>query len=159
MGPVEFIVLAFPEEQLRVRAVASLGALRRSGAVALIDALVVTKTAAGEVLAAELDEFEELQEMLGSRDATRLIGPEDVAESAGLLDRGNCALLVLVEHLWAAEAAEEVRAAGGRIAGSVRIPPERLAEVKAGLAALAASAPSPSSSPSSSSSPSTATEA
>ncbi|MFI6687065.1 DUF6325 family protein [Streptomyces sp. NPDC050485] len=137
MGPVEFIVLAFPEEQLRVQAVAALGDLRRSGAVCLIDALVVTKTAGGELLAAELDEFEELQGLLGGRDAARLIGPEDVAESAGLLDRGNCALLVLLEHLWAAEAAEAVREAGGRIAASVRIPPGRLAEVKAGLAALA----------------------
>uniref|UniRef100_A0AAU2V216 DUF6325 family protein n=1 Tax=Streptomyces sp. NBC_00003 TaxID=2903608 RepID=A0AAU2V216_9ACTN len=159
MGPVEFIVLAFPEEQLRVRAVTSLGALRRSGAVALIDALVVTKTAGGEVLTAELDEFEELQGMLGGRDAARLIGPEDVAESAGLLGRGNCALLVLVEHLWAVEAAEEVRAAGGRIAGSVRIPPERLTEVKAGLAALAASAQSQPSPSSQSSSSSTGSEA
>jgi len=138
MGPVEFIVLAFPEEQLRVQAVTSLVALRKAGSVRLIDALVVTKTAAGEVLAAELDEFEELQGVLSGAHAVRLIGPEDVQETAELLDRGSCALVALVEHLWAAEAAVAVREAGGHIAASVRIPPERLEEVREALARMPA---------------------
>ncbi|MER5727146.1 DUF6325 family protein [Streptomyces sp. NPDC002138] len=126
MGPVEFIVLAFPEEQLRVSAVSAVMGLRKSGNVRLIDGLVATKTAAGEVLAAEFDEFQELSGLLNGREAARLIGPEDVREAADLLDRGSCALLVLVEHVWAEDAAIAVRAAGGRIAGSVRIPAERL---------------------------------
>ncbi|MEV8531022.1 DUF6325 family protein [Streptomyces sp. NPDC051211] len=126
MGPVEFIVLAFPEEQLRVPAVDAVLGLRKTGNVRLIDGLVATKTAAGEVLAAEFDEFRELEGLLAGRDVARLIGPEDVQEAADLLDRGSCALLLLVEHVWAADAAVAVRAAGGRIAGSVRIPPERL---------------------------------
>ncbi|MDJ0379317.1 DUF6325 family protein [Streptomyces sp. G-G2] len=126
MGPVEFIVLAFPEEQLRVPAVAAVMGLRKSGNVRLIDGLVATKTAAGEVLAAEFDEFKELSGLLNGREAARLIGPEDVREAADLLDRGSCALLVLVEHVWAEDAAIAVRAAGGRIAGSVRIPADRL---------------------------------
>ncbi|MFJ7202375.1 DUF6325 family protein [Streptomyces sp. NPDC098789] len=126
MGPVEFIVLAFPEEQLRVSAVAAVMGLRKSGNVRLIDGLVATKTAAGEVLAAEFDEFKELNGLLTGREAAPLIGPEDVREAADLLDRGSCALLVLIEHLWAEDAAIAVRAAGGRIAGSVRIPADRI---------------------------------
>ncbi|MFI6146058.1 DUF6325 family protein [Streptomyces sp. NPDC051109] len=125
MGPVEFIVLAFPEEQLRVPAVEAVMGLRKAGVVRLIDGLVVTKTAAGEVLAAEFDEFMELQGLLRHREAAQLIGAEDVEESAQLLERGSCALLLLVEHVWAEDAAIAVRAAGGRIVGSVRIPPER----------------------------------
>ncbi|MER7462152.1 DUF6325 family protein [Streptomyces sp. NPDC097981] len=126
MGPVEFIVLAFPEEQLRVPAVEAVMGLRKAGVVRLIDGLVVTKTAAGEVLAAEFDEFMELLGLLRHREAARLIGAEDVREAAELLDRGSCALLLLVEHVWAEDAAIAVRAAGGRIVGSVRIPPERV---------------------------------
>lgn len=126
MGPVEFIVLAFPEEQLRVPAVEAVMGLRKAGVVRLIDGLVVTKTAAGEVLAAEFDEFMELQGLLRHREAAQLIGAEDVGEAAELLDRGSCALLLLVEHVWAEDAAIAVRAAGGRIVGSVRIPPERV---------------------------------
>ncbi|KPI05652.1 hypothetical protein OV450_3970 [Actinobacteria bacterium OV450] len=125
MGPVEFIVLAFPEEQLRVPAVEAVMGLRKAGVVRLIDGLVVTKTAGGEVLAAEFDEFMELQGLLRHREAAQLIGAEDVTESAELLERGSCALLLVVEHVWAEDAASGVRAAGGRIVGSVRIPPER----------------------------------
>ncbi|MFI1148563.1 DUF6325 family protein [Streptomyces sp. NPDC020817] len=125
MGPVEFIVLAFPEEQLRVPAVEAVMGLRKAGVVRLIDGLVVTKTAGGEVLAAEFDEFMELQGLLRHREAAQLIGAEDVQESAELLERGSCALLLLVEHVWAEDAAIAVRAGGGRIVGSVRIPPER----------------------------------
>ncbi|MEU5807331.1 DUF6325 family protein [Streptomyces sp. NPDC047718] len=126
MGPVEFIVLAFPEEQLRVPAVEAVLGLRKTGNVRLIDGLVATKTAGGEVLAAEFDEFVELQGLLAHREAARLIGPEDVEEAADLMERGSCALLLVVEHVWAEDAAIAVRAAGGRIAGSVRIPAERL---------------------------------
>ncbi|OKK20612.1 hypothetical protein AMK16_09125 [Streptomyces sp. CB00455] len=125
MGPVEFIVLAFPEEQLRVPAVEAVMGLRKSGVVRLIDGLVATRTAAGDVLAAEFDEFVELRGLLTGRDVARVIGAEDVHEAAGLLERGNCALLLVVEHVWAEDAAIAVRAAGGRIAGSVRIPPDR----------------------------------
>ncbi|MFD3697717.1 DUF6325 family protein [Streptomyces sp. NPDC058646] len=126
MGPVEFIVLAFPEEQLRVPAVEAVMGLRKTGVVRLIDGLVTTRTASGDVLAAEFDEFEELRGLLTGRDAARLIGPEDVQEAAGLLERGSCALLLVVEHVWAEDAAIAVRAAGGRIVGSVRIPPDRV---------------------------------
>ncbi|MFZ3472853.1 DUF6325 family protein [Streptomyces sp. 4.24] len=126
MGPAEFIVLAFPEEQLRVAAVEAVMGLRKAGVVRLIDGLVATKTAAGEVLAAEFDEFVELRGLLAHREAAPLIGPEDVRESAGLLERGSCALLLVVEHVWAEDAAVAVRAAGGRIAGAVRLPVERL---------------------------------
>ncbi|MEU4727104.1 DUF6325 family protein [Streptomyces sp. NPDC023588] len=127
MGPVEFIVLAFPEEQLRVQAVEAVMGLRKAGVVRLIDGLLATKTAAGEVLAAEFDEFVELHGLLTGRDVARLVGPEDVQEAAGLLERGSCALLLVVEHVWAEDAAIAVRAAGGRIVGSVRIPLDRMA--------------------------------
>ncbi|MGW7329240.1 DUF6325 family protein, partial [Streptomyces sp. NPDC054840] len=126
MGPVEFIVLAFPEEQLRAPAVEAVMGLRKTGVVRLIDGIVATRTASGEVLAAEFDEFVELNGLLTGRDVARLIGPEDIEEAAGLLERGSCALLLVVEHLWAEDAAIAVRAAGGRIVGSVRIPPDRV---------------------------------
>ncbi|MFE9255405.1 DUF6325 family protein [Streptomyces sp. NPDC006879] len=130
MGPVEYLVLAFPEEQLRVQAVTAVLGLRKTGNVRLIDALVMTKTAAGEVLAAELDEFHELRGLVAGREAAPLLGPEDVTETAELLSRGSCALLLLLEHVWAEDAAVAVRAAGGRVAASVRIPADRLEQVR-----------------------------
>lgn len=48
MGPVEFIVLAFPEEQLRAPAVEAVMGLRKTGVVRLIDGIVATRTASGK---------------------------------------------------------------------------------------------------------------
>ena len=134
MGPVEFLVLVFPGERIGADVVAPLVALRRSGGVRVIDTMVVVKAADGTVRAAELVEFDHLREVVADGDAVNLMGEEDAAEAAELLDPGSSALLVLVEHVWAAEAAEAFRSAGGRVAASVRIPPEHITEAHRALA-------------------------
>ncbi|MBF9073270.1 DUF6325 family protein [Streptacidiphilus fuscans] len=141
MGPVEFLVLAFPGEQIGPDVVAPLGALRRAGGVRLIDSLVVTKAGDGTISASELIDHEHLRAVLPKSgaaghtgDLVNLMGEEDAAEAAELLEPGSCALLLLVEHVWAAEAAEAFRAANGRVAASVRIPPEHVAEARQALA-------------------------
>jgi uncharacterized membrane protein len=133
VGPVEFLVLAFPGEQVRADVVTPLVALQCSGGVRVIDTLVVVKAADGSVRAAELSEFAQLKDAAAGGDPVNLIGPEDAAEAAELLEPGSSALLVLVEHVWATEVAEAFRTAGGRVAASVRIPPEHLAEARQAL--------------------------
>ncbi|MEY9849271.1 DUF6325 family protein [Streptacidiphilus sp. MAP5-3] len=136
MGPVEFLVLAFPGEQIGPDVIAPLGALRRAGGVRLIDSLVVTKAADGTISVSELIDHEHLRAALpksGGADLVHLMGEEDAAEAAELLEPGSCALLLLVEHVWAAEAADAFRAANGRVAASVRIPPEHVAEARQAL--------------------------
>ncbi|MFC1414672.1 DUF6325 family protein [Streptacidiphilus sp. N1-12] len=134
MGPVEFLVLAFPGERIGPDVVAPLTALRRSGGVRVIDTLVVVKAADGSVSAAELAEFEHLKDVAPAGDSLNLMGEEDAAEAAELLEPGSSALLILVEHVWASEAAEAFRSAGGRVAASVRIPPEHITEAHQALA-------------------------
>lgn len=134
MGPVEFLVLAFPGEQVGADVITPLVALQRSGGVRVIDTLVVVKAADGSVRAAELSEFEHLKDVVAGGDPVNLMGEEDAAEAAELLEPGSSALLVLVEHVWATEVAEAFRTAGGRVAASVRIPPEHIAEARQALA-------------------------
>lgn len=135
MGPVEFLVLAFPGERIGADVVAPLVALRSAGGVRVIDTLVVTKAADGTVGAAELEELEHLKDLTqGAADTVNLMGPEDAAEAAELLEPGTSALLILVEHTWATAAAEAFRKAGGHVAASVRIPPEYVSEAHQALA-------------------------
>ncbi|MFE4306115.1 DUF6325 family protein [Streptomyces sp. NPDC056517] len=125
MGPVECVVLAFPGERLKVAAVTALADLRREGQVRLVDSLVVVKSAGGEVSTSELVEYEEYDEATAEiGPEVNLLGPEDAEEAAETLEPGSCALMLLVEHVWAARAADAIREAGGRIAGTVRVPPE-----------------------------------
>ena len=135
MGPVEFLVLAFPGETIGADLIAPLAALRDSGGVRVIDTMVVTKAADGTVTAAELVDLDQLRGVVDpAGNEVSLMGEEDAAEAAELLEPGSSALLVLVEHLWATAAAEAFRRAGGHVAASVRIPPEYVSEAHRALA-------------------------
>jgi hypothetical protein len=59
MGPVEFLVLTFPEMSPGDGALRALAGLRLSGAVRVIDTLIVAKDADGEVGTRELTEIPE----------------------------------------------------------------------------------------------------
>ncbi|WP_024756809.1 hypothetical protein [Streptomyces exfoliatus] len=59
-----------------------------------------------------------------------LMGPEDAAEAAETLEPGSCALMLLVEHVWAARAADAIREAGGRVSGTVRISPDHVEQAR-----------------------------
>ncbi|MFI6417085.1 DUF6325 family protein [Streptomyces sp. NPDC050842] len=131
MGPVECVVLAFPGERLKVAAVTAFAELRRAGQVRLIDSLVVVKSVAGEVSTSELVEYEEYDEATAEiGPEVNLLGPEDAVEAAETLEAGSCALMLLVEHVWAERAAEAIREAGGRISGTVRIPPDHVDQAR-----------------------------
>lgn len=129
MGPAELLVLTFPQETITPAAAQALVMLRTAGDIRVIDSLVVTRRADGDTTYGELSDFEHLRDVVGDGgNELSLIGPEDAQEAAELLEPGTVALLVLIEHLWAKEAAAALRAVGGRIATGVRIPPEHIEE-------------------------------
>lgn len=135
MGPVEFLVLTFPGANPGPGAVRALAGLRLSGAVRVIDTLLVAKAADGSVTTSELSDIPELADLatadLAQAGQASLIAADDADEVALTLDPGNCALLALVEQTWATEAAQAVRDAGGELTVSVRIPPQVVDEVLA----------------------------
>jgi hypothetical protein len=128
MGPVEFLVLTFPGSSPGDGAIRALAGLRLSGAVRVIDTLLVAKGADGAVSTRELSEIPEFAYVAQS-DQASLIAADDAEEVGATLDPGNCALLALVEQTWAAEAAAAVRSSGGELVASVRIPPQVVREV------------------------------
>ncbi|WP_030462192.1 DUF6325 family protein [Kitasatospora sp. NRRL B-11411] len=140
MGPAELLVLTFPEATISAEAATALVRLRDAAGVRVIDSLAVLRDAEGEATYGELTDFEHLRGVAGlDAEELPLIGPEDAQEVAELLEPGSSALIVLIEHLWAAEAAAALRAVGGRIASGVRIPPENIEEaVRAAEARVAA---------------------
>ncbi|MFJ5881826.1 DUF6325 family protein [Kitasatospora cineracea] len=140
MGPAELLVLTFPEATISAEAATALVRLRDAAGVRVIDSLAVVRDAEGEATYGELTDFEHLRGVAGlDAEELPLIGPEDAQEVAELLEPGSAALIVLIEHLWAAEAAAALRAVGGRIASGVRIPPENIEEaVRAAEARVAA---------------------
>ena len=121
MGPVEFVILTFPGDSPGGAAVQALGGLRRSGAVRVIDTMLVAKAADGSVAHRELADVAELAGIV-QPDQLNLIDAADAEEVGEALEPGFCAVLALVEQTWASRAATAVRDAGGELAFSVRIP-------------------------------------
>ncbi|MGW4807265.1 DUF6325 family protein [Kitasatospora sp. NPDC004272] len=140
MGPAELLVLTFPGPTVTAEAATALVRLRDAAGVRVIDSLVVVRDAEGDAAYGELADFEHLRGVEGlDGEELPLIGPEDAQEAVELMEPGSAALIVLIEHLWAREAAEALAAVGGRLASGVRVPPENIDEaVRAAEARVAA---------------------
>jgi uncharacterized membrane protein len=141
IGPVQLIVLGFPEPDFHGQIAAELERLRESDAVRVIDALAVHKTTDGEVEVAHLsnlsdDEATELGSMVGAlvglgiegeegleagaeagaqaaADGIHAFSDEDAWDVIEEIPDGSAAALVLLEHQWAVPLRDAVVAAGG----------------------------------------------
>jgi hypothetical protein len=110
VGPVEFLVLAFPGDGIGATVLEPLERLRRDGRVRVLDVRKLRRGRTGAVIAEPGE--------------AGLITEDDVAEAQELLDGDESALLLLVEHVWAAELTAGFEAARGRVAASVRVLPD-----------------------------------
>jgi uncharacterized membrane protein len=134
MGPVEIIVLGFPEQRFTGKIVPALEELITSGLIRVIDLVFVTKDDDGVAVAVELTDvsdelrsaFEPVIETL-----TGLVSDEDIEDLAEGLDPGESAAILLFEHTWATRFVDAVAEAGGELVSSMRIPREVVDEVLA----------------------------
>ena len=125
LGPVEYVLIGFPEHRFTGEIAAALADLVDNGTVRILDLVFVTKDADGDVLVLE---FDQLDEALGfdavEGDADGVMSDEDVALAAAALEPGASALMIIWEDRWAAPFADAVRRAGGEIVDGARIPHE-----------------------------------
>jgi uncharacterized membrane protein len=141
IGPVQLIVLGFPEPNFHGRIIAELERLRASDTVRVIDALAVHKDADGEVEVTHLsnlsdDEAIELGSKVGaliglgiegeagleagaeagaraSADGIAMFSDQDAWDVLEEIPNGSAAALLLLEHHWAVPLRDAVLEAGG----------------------------------------------
>ena len=151
IGPVQLIVLGFPEPDFHGGIITELERLRESDTVRVIDALAVHKDADGEVEVAHLsnltdDEAVELGSMVGAliglgiegeagiepgaeagataaASGARVFSDEDAWDVLAEIPNGSAAALLLLEHTWAVPLRDAVAAAGGYRIGDGFISP------------------------------------
>ena len=142
LGPVEWVAVVFAGDRVDPSVVPALSGIVGSGAVRVLDLLIVRKDADGTVTAAELGELD--ADELAAFDALDgdvlgLFGEQDVPVVGEELPPGSTALVVLWENRWAAAFAEAVREAGGALLTHDRIPHDlvtaALADVDGGVPA------------------------
>jgi len=151
IGPVQLIVLGFPEPDFHGAIIAELERLRENDTVRVIDALAVHKDADGEVEVAHLsnltdDEAIELGSKVGAliglgiegeagiepgaeagaaaaASGARVFSDEDAWDVLEDIPNGSAAALLLLEHTWAIPLRNAVAAAGGYRIGDAFISP------------------------------------
>jgi uncharacterized membrane protein len=140
LGPIDLIILSFPAGQPPDSFLAAVQEVERRNDVRILDALVVTKDPDGRIGRTELSDIANLGDVAADIAARRTLGMvdlDDVNEIAMVMDPDTTVLALLVENVWAREAAEEVRRHNGRLPATVRIPHEQIAEVEAELSGTA----------------------
>jgi Family of unknown function (DUF6325) len=122
-GPVEYLVIAFPDGQVSAEFAAELGDLVDRKLIRILDLVFVRKDPLDQVLAFE---FDELGEMAGfaaiDAEVGGLIGDDDIAYAGADLAPGSAAVVLLAEDLWAASLASVLDRSGGVLLEGARIP-------------------------------------
>jgi len=133
MGPIDYLVVAFPGNRMTGEGMPLLIDLVDRGIIRILDLLFIRKELDGSVSGMELADFDqdgELDLAVFEGATSGLLGADDIEHAASVLDPGSSAGVLVYENLWAAPFAAALRRSGGQLVASGRIP------VQAALAAL-----------------------
>ncbi len=126
LGPIEVLLVGFPGNQFNGEILPELERLVEAETITIIDGLMLTKDADGDI------EFIEFSEDDANPEAARLaslldqveslISDEDVVALAEGLDADSSAAMLVFEHTWAKPFRDAIVASGGVLAANFRVP-------------------------------------
>jgi len=135
-GPVEYLVIAFPDGNVNDGIADELANLVDRGIIRILDFVFVSKDLEGDVTSVEVDEMDGVAGFLEiDAEVGGLIGDDDISFVGADLAPGATAALLLVEDLWAAPLAAAVDLSGGLLIEGARIPQDLVDAAVADLAA------------------------
>lgn len=138
LGPVDWLVVAFPGDRFRGEISTALDDLVARGTVRVLDLVVIKKGADGGTTFIELSDLDDSERgsirAYETRNA-RMLSEDDLNAAAASVGPGSTAALLVWENLWAAPFGSAVRHAGGQLVATGRIP------IQAMMAALEAEDP------------------
>jgi hypothetical protein len=135
LGPVDYVVVEFPAgaSNFTGEMAAELVRLVDAGTIRVIDVMLLSKDADGNVDVMELSDVGDLGELRQiEAELAEMLAEEDVAHLAAAMEPGSTAGVLIWENLWAAPFASAARRSGGQLIANGRIP------IQAILAAVAA---------------------
>jgi len=127
IGPVEYLIVAFPGNQFKGEIIPALADLVEAGTIRIIDLAFVMKDADGAVVTAELGDLD--SEVFKAFDALSpetmgLLNEEDLAAAGEELDPNSSAALLVWEDTWATTLRDAIVNAGGEVLDLERVPYE-----------------------------------
>lgn len=137
-GPVDVVVLAFGEPKFDGRILGELEKQAGTGAIRVLDAMVLFKDEAGESWRMDLEDLppEELAALGFIETGTRGLLDSDDAEVLweGMVP-GSAVLALAIEHAWAVDLVNAMDAQGVEVALNFRVPAPIVDEAFASLKA------------------------
>jgi hypothetical protein len=125
LGPVDYLVIEFPAGHTNFTGemASELASLVSAGIVRVLDILILTKDADGDIEAFEIDDFEALDELRAiETEIAELLAEDDIVHLAAAMEPGSTAGVLVWENTWAAPFAAAARHAGGQLIANGRIP-------------------------------------
>lgn len=125
LGPVDWIVVEFPETKLHGEMAPILKDLVDRELVRVLDLLFLTRHMDGgfEVFESSDREDSEIGQLRAyEAELAMLLSEQDVTDLVQTIEPGSSAAVLVWENRWAAPFASAVRRAGGQLAASGRIP-------------------------------------
>jgi hypothetical protein len=129
MGPIDFIVVAFPTDRMTGEAFPLLVDLVDRGIIRILDLVFLRKDENGTVTTltqVDMDRMKVLEAALFDGAASGLLGPDDVAEAATALEPGTAAGVLVYENAWATPFAAALRRSGGQLVAAGHVPVQAL---------------------------------
>jgi Family of unknown function (DUF6325) len=125
IGPVDYMIVAFPGNQFKGEIAPALADLVDAGTIRIIDIAFVGKDANGDTVAFELTELDpEVQKGLDNLgiEVEGLFNEDDLRDAGEALEPDSSAALLVWENVWAREVAQALRNAGGELVAFERLP-------------------------------------
>jgi Family of unknown function (DUF6325) len=125
VGPIDYLAVEIPGAKMEGQALSALVDLSDRGVIRILDLRVALVDSGGEVTAVEITDLDgdgtlDLAVFTGVQSG--LLGDDDLAESAALIEPGNAVCVLVYENTWAAPFVAALRQVGAEVIASGRIP-------------------------------------
>jgi uncharacterized membrane protein len=124
IGPVDYVVIEWPDRQPNGEIAPIVEDLVERGLIRLLDVALIAKDEDGTIAGLEASDVGEGGEKLRAFEgaSSGLLTDDDIGEAAAALEPGASAALLVYENRWAAPFTTAVRQTGGELVASGRIP-------------------------------------
>ncbi|MFJ6485866.1 MULTISPECIES: DUF6325 family protein [unclassified Streptomyces] len=125
LGPVDYLVVEFPPatSNFTGEMAAELDKLVTSETIRVLDLIILTKGADGELDVLEVEDLEDAGELRAAEaKLAGLLAEEDVVNLAAAMKPGTTAGVLVWENVWAGPFASAARRSGGQLIANGRIP-------------------------------------
>jgi hypothetical protein len=125
MGPVDFLVVEYPNGQITGEPYPYLVSLLDTATIYILDIAFIIKEADGsarQIALADLPEYAKIDLSIFDGASSGMLSGSDILDVGNLLQAGSLAVIVVFENLWAAPFAAALRRSGAQLVAHGRIP-------------------------------------